>query len=111
VAGEVVPALLARNGASVSDLEVALLHQASAVMLDAVERRIGAGEPGGPRVPRTLERYGNTSGAGVAIALAEERALAPGRHALLATFGGGYALGAALLRVTEGAAPGRFSRS
>lgn len=98
VVDDVLNGLLARHGLAHADLDLALLHQASGVMVDAVERRVLRGPRPGLAVPRNLERYGNTSSAGAALLLAEAPPLAPGRHGVVLTFGGGYAVGAALLR-------------
>ena len=102
VAARVLDAVLGRNRLERADVGTYLLHQASAVMVDAVVERVVRPPSSACRVPRHLARYGNTSSAGVAIALAEEPVPPPGERACLLTFGGGYAAGAALLQSQGG---------
>jgi beta-ketodecanoyl-[acyl-carrier-protein] synthase len=90
--------LLDRNRLAVDDVRLFMLHQASALVIDGLKRRLFREEPGADRVPLNLERYGNTSSCGVAICLAEEEVMRPGEIACMTAFGAGYTVGAALLR-------------
>ena len=90
MAAEFTSALLARNGVRPADVRLFVPHQASIVMIEGVMRRIAPGPLAADRVLVNLDRYGNTSGAGVALGLAEESVLAPGDLCCIAVFGGGY---------------------
>lgn len=72
-------------------------HQANARIIEAFAKSIDIPEE---RVYLTLQKYGNTSAAGVAITLDEvlhTQSAQPGDHFLLVAFGGGLTWGAALL--------------
>jgi 3-oxoacyl-[acyl-carrier-protein] synthase-3 len=78
--------------------EVRLLipHQANKRIIDCVvdELRLSIG-----RVALTIDVLGNTGSASVAITYHRYwHLIAPGEFGLLVTFGGGYSVGAALLR-------------
>ena len=90
--------LLARAELSAEGVRVFMFHQASALVLDGIKKRLFAGDPGPGRVPLNLTRYGNTSSCGAAICLAEESAMEPGEVACMTAFGAGYTAAAALLR-------------
>lgn len=90
--------ILARNGLTPADVDVFIPHQANMRIIEAVGQKVG--------VPRekiyvNLDRYGNTSAASIAIALAEAREtgfIKDGDLVLMTTFGGGFTWGAALVR-------------
>jgi 3-oxoacyl-[acyl-carrier-protein] synthase-3 len=91
-------AILARAGATVSDVDWFLFHQANVHINQAVVRRLGL-DPA--RCPGNIERFGNTTSASIPLLLAELEAdgrLQPGQLCLFATFGAGYAWGAAAVR-------------
>jgi 3-oxoacyl-[acyl-carrier-protein] synthase-3 len=98
---EVPPALagLARRaGVDLADVDHFVPHQANGVMIDDLVRICGLTSA---TTHRTVEKYGNTGSASVAVALDEaNRAgqLEPGQLVLLAGFGGGMAIGSCLLR-------------
>jgi beta-ketodecanoyl-[acyl-carrier-protein] synthase len=98
LAARATRSLLERSGVAVEDVRVFMFHQASALVIDGIKRRLFRDEPPAERVPLNLSRYGNTSSCGVAICLAEERAMEPGELACMTAFGAGYTVGAALLR-------------
>jgi len=85
----------------VSELRWMVPHQANKRIMDAVAKGICLPLE---RVYSVLERCGNTSAAGMAIALhelMERHLLDPGDHVLLSAFGGGLTWGAALLTYEE----------
>ncbi|BFU44438.1 3-oxoacyl-ACP synthase III family protein [Krasilnikovia sp. MM14-A1004] len=90
--------LLKRAGLTAEDVHHFVPHQANGVMLDEL---VGACELQNARTHLVLDRYGNTGSASVPIALdaaAREGALRDGDVVLLAGFGGGMSVGAAVLR-------------
>jgi acetoacetyl-CoA synthase len=94
----VLNTLLTRAGVPAAELDHFVPHQANGVMIGELV------EAAGLQLARThlvLERYGNTGSASVAVALDEAaRAgdLKDGQTVLLAGFGGGMSVGAAVLR-------------
>jgi acetoacetyl-CoA synthase len=94
----VLDTLLTRAGVPAAELDHFVPHQANGVMIGELV------EAAGLQLARThlvLERYGNTGSASVAVALDEAaRAgdLEDGQTVLLAGFGGGMSVGAAVLR-------------
>ncbi|MCB5170408.1 ketoacyl-ACP synthase III [Streptomyces bambusae] len=99
---EHVPAALRslgdRLGVGLEQVDHFVPHQANGVMLGEVVELSGLSRA---TTHRTLQRYGNVGSASVPVALDEAHrsgALAPGDLVLLAGFGGGMSIGAALLR-------------
>ncbi len=91
-------AALKANGAEVTDIDLFVLHQANARIINAVAQRLGVPKE---RIVVNIDRFGNTSAASIPIALDEAvRAgrLKPGDLLLLAAFGGGLTWGSALIR-------------
>lgn len=87
-----------RAGVAPSDVDVFVPHQANIRIIDAARTRLGIPEE---RTVVNLDRWGNTSAASIAIALAEADAagrLRPGDHVLLSGFGAGMTWASALLR-------------
>jgi 3-oxoacyl-[acyl-carrier-protein] synthase-3 len=96
--GSVCEEIMEKNGLSGDDIDLFIPHQANLRIIEAVGKRL---KFFGDRVMVTVDRYGNTSAASVAIALADavaEGRIKPGARVLLATFGGGFTWGAALLK-------------
>lgn len=90
--------LLARNGFKPEDVGVFIPHQANMRIIEAVGQKIGVPRE---RIYVNVDRYGNTSAASIAIALAEARLtgfIKDGDLVLMATFGGGFTWGAALVQ-------------
>jgi len=88
---------LGRCQLSISDIDCIIPHQANQRIIDAVTGRLGARPE---QVFTNLRKYGNTSGAAVAIALAE--AVESGRVqrgdlVLLLAFGAGLTWAAAII--------------
>jgi 3-oxoacyl-[acyl-carrier-protein] synthase-3 len=101
VAGHVPPELghlLDRLGLHAKDVDHFVPHQANGVMLQDLVRDTGLD---GARTHLTLDRFGNVGSASVPVTLdaaARAGALEHGESVLLAGFGGGMSVGAALLR-------------
>ena len=90
--------LLDRAGLHAKDVDHFVPHQANGVMLQDLVRGHGLD---GAHTHLTLERYGNVGSASVPVALddaAASGALRDGDLVLLAGFGGGMSVGAAMLR-------------
>ncbi len=92
--------LLARHGLEPSAVARWWVHQASLPMIDGIFQRVLGRRPTPDVVPVVLERLGNTSSCGAAYCLAEDPGLEPGQVGVLVAFGGGYTVGAALVRGT-----------
>ncbi|MFK3983756.1 3-oxoacyl-ACP synthase III family protein [Micromonospora sp. NPDC050397] len=95
-----VRTLVERAGHQLADVDHFVPHQANGVLLSELVTRAGLDHA---HTHRTLERYGNTGSASVALALDDAHRnghLDAGDLVLLAGFGGGMSLGAALLRWT-----------
>ncbi|QQQ79331.1 ketoacyl-ACP synthase III [Saccharothrix sp. 6-C] len=98
---EVPPALAglaSRTGIDLAEVHHFVPHQANGVMIDDLVRLCGLTSA---TTHRTVEKYGNTGSASVAVALDEANRtgqLAPGQLVLLAGFGGGMAIGSCLMR-------------
>jgi len=88
--------VLTANGLSVEDVRLFIPHQANKRIIDHVAVNLGLPPE---RVAVTITDLGNTGCASVAITLHRfGRDVAPGEYLVLTTFGGGYSVGAALLR-------------
>ncbi len=88
--------LLARNQLGVAEVALVVPHQANGRIISHVARDL---EVPLERVAMTIEALGNTGCASVAISLHREvERMRRGAHVVLVTFGGGYSVGAALLR-------------
>jgi 3-oxoacyl-[acyl-carrier-protein] synthase III len=89
---------LQANGLEAADLDLFIPHQANRRILEAAARRIGLEDK---QVFINVDRYGNTSGASIPIALDEaNRAgrIKEGDYVMFDAFGGGFTWGAVLLR-------------
>lgn len=94
----VTEAILAKHGLSFADIDLFVPHQANLRIIEGVAKRFGLTED---KVYINVDRYGNTSAASVAIALAEayeKGCIRPGATVVATTFGGGFTWGASLLR-------------
>ena len=90
--------LLAKTGLSAEDVDLFVPHQANVRMIDAAAHRLGLPSE---KVFVNLERYGNTSGASIPLALDEavrQGRLKPEMLVMTVGFGGGLAWGANLVR-------------
>lgn len=87
---------LSREKLGAQDVAKYWLHQANANMNTLIGKKL-LGEPTPEQVPMVLDRYANTSSAGVMIALAEFGELKPKQSGILCSFGAGYSIGSVLL--------------
>jgi 3-oxoacyl-[acyl-carrier-protein] synthase III len=95
---EVTTKLLERNGITGADLGCFIPHQANKRIITATADRLGM-DP--ERVIINIEKYGNTSGGTIPLAMEtaiEEGKLNKGDLVLLAAVGAGFTVGATLLR-------------
>ena len=84
-------------GLTTADVDHLVAHQANARILTAVADRLGIDEA---RRVCNVDRYGNTTGASIPLALADLAATSPrpGARVLITAFGAGLSWGSALLR-------------
>jgi 3-oxoacyl-[acyl-carrier-protein] synthase III len=90
--------LLERNGVTGADLGCFIPHQANKRIITATADRLGMSPE---RVIINIEKYGNTSGGTIPLAMesaVQEGKLKKGDLVLLAAVGAGFTVGAALLR-------------
>ncbi len=90
--------VLAAAQMNIGDVDLFILHQANARILDAVAEELRI-DP--KRMIMNLDRYGNTSSGSIPLALDEcvqQGKIKPGSHLLISGFGGGLAWGAGLWR-------------
>jgi 3-oxoacyl-[acyl-carrier-protein] synthase-3 len=91
-------ATLERAGLTPGDVDLFVPHQANARIIEAARARLGIPVD---RVVVNVDRWGNTSAASIAIALAEaagEGRIGAGDHVLVSGFGAGMTWASALLR-------------
>ncbi len=90
--------VLERNDVKGSEVDCFIPHQANRRIITATAERLNMPEE---RVVINIDRYGNTTGATIPLAMQtaiDEGRLKKGDLVLLASFGGGYTIGATLLR-------------
>jgi 3-oxoacyl-[acyl-carrier-protein] synthase-3 len=95
---DTIALVLEQAGLSVHDVSLYLLHQANIRIIDAAVQQLGIPPE---KVFNNIQRYGNTSGGSVPIALDEAfRAgrIKPGETLLMSGFGAGLTWGTALFR-------------
>jgi 3-oxoacyl-[acyl-carrier-protein] synthase-3 len=95
---EVAQEALVANGMTTADIDLFIPHQANRRILEATAKRLGLGDE---QVYINVDRFGNTSGASIPLALDEaNRAgrVKDGDIVLLDAFGGGFTWASALLR-------------
>jgi 3-oxoacyl-[acyl-carrier-protein] synthase-3 len=95
---ESVEAVLAKSKLSLDDIDLFVTHQGNALMVQAVLDDLGIPLE---RAVKEVAHHGNTSGATVAIALAEALdagRVPPGAKVLLTAVGAGYTFGAAVVQ-------------
>jgi len=91
---EAAARLMAKSDRSIGDYDLVVLHQASALLLDKLQRKLGVGDN---RFVRRMESCGNTVSSTIPLALEpylQDAGSSP-RRALLVGFGVGYAWAAA----------------
>ncbi|MGH9371789.1 MAG: beta-ketoacyl-ACP synthase III [Vicinamibacterales bacterium] len=95
---EIARRVLERNGLEPCDLDLFVSHQANRRIITAAAERLGLPEA---KVVINLEKYGNTTGATIPLALADavqDQKLKHGDLVLLASVGAGFTVGAVLLK-------------
>jgi 3-oxoacyl-[acyl-carrier-protein] synthase III len=95
---EVPKLVLERNGFTVADLDLLVVHQANARIIDAAVERLGIAPE---RAIKNIDRYGNTTAATIPLALGtalDERRVKKGDLVMLASVGAGLTVGATLMR-------------
>jgi beta-ketodecanoyl-[acyl-carrier-protein] synthase len=91
---------LAEHGHTPDTVRRFWLHQANARMNQMILKLAFGREMGHDRAPMVLDRLGNTAAAGAVVALHENhKDLKAGDYGLLCTYGAGYSIGGALLRM------------
>jgi 3-oxoacyl-[acyl-carrier-protein] synthase-3 len=95
---ELSEAVLQRNGLTANEVDLFIPHQANKRIIQATAERLGMPEE---RILVNIGEYGNTTGATIPLGMytaLEQGRLKKGDTVLLASFGGGYTVGATLLR-------------
>ncbi len=95
---ELSETLLARNGLTAAEVDLFIPHQANKRIILATAERLGMPEE---KIVINIGEYGNTTAATIPLAMQtaiDEGRLKRGATVLLASFGGGYTVGATLLR-------------
>ena len=95
---ELSEAVLHRNDITGADIKLFIPHQANRRIIAATAERLGMPEE---KVVINIDEFGNTTGATIPLAMnsaLEQKRLKKGDLVLLASFGGGYTVGATLLR-------------
>jgi 3-oxoacyl-[acyl-carrier-protein] synthase-3 len=95
---EISRRLLSKTGTDPKDIDLFVSHQANRRIIEAAASRLGFDAS---KVVINLEKYGNTTGGTIPLALADAMAdgrLKKGDLVLLASVGAGFTVGAVLLR-------------
>jgi len=95
---DVAQEALVANGLTTADIDLFIPHQANRRILEATAKRLGLGDE---QVYINVDRFGNTSGASIPLALDEANRhgrIKEGDIVLLDAFGGGFTWASALLR-------------
>jgi 3-oxoacyl-[acyl-carrier-protein] synthase-3 len=98
---EEVPSLLeevyALSGQNPETIDVFCLHQANRFMLDFLADKMGIAD----KSPINIDRYGNSSSASIPLLICDMSKVCCQTKALLAGFGVGYSMGAALINLSK----------
>ena len=95
---ELSETVLSRNSLQAPDIDLFIPHQANKRIIQATAERLGMPEE---KIVINIGEYGNTTGGTIPLAMhtaLEQDRLKKGQLVLLASFGGGYTVGATLLR-------------
>ncbi len=95
---EVIKEALTKNNLDVDDVDIFIPHQANLRITQSVAKRLGVGMD---RMYSNIERYGNTTGASIPIALAEAHQAGRIKKddiVILAAFGSGFTWASAAIR-------------
>lgn len=94
---EVCTTILQKNDLSFKDIDLFIPHQANQRIIEAAASRLSIPHE---KTFINLDKYGNTSAASIPLAIADaikQQRIQSGMRILLATFGGGFTWGAAIL--------------
>jgi 3-oxoacyl-[acyl-carrier-protein] synthase-3 len=97
---EASASLMKRHKLTPDDISLLVAHQANGRILDAAAERLGLPKE---KVVKNIDKYGNTTGATIPLALAdaqEQGRLKPGDLVLMASVGAGLTVGSCLIRWT-----------
>jgi 3-oxoacyl-[acyl-carrier-protein] synthase-3 len=95
---ELAETLLTRNELTAEDIDLFIPHQANQRIILSTAEKLGMPEE---KIVINIGEYGNTTAATIPLAMhtaLEQKRLKKGGLVLLASFGGGYTIGATLLR-------------
>ncbi len=95
---EVIKEALDKNNLTIDDIKMFIPHQANLRITQSVAKRLGVGMD---RIYSNIEKYGNTTGASIPIALAEahqEGKIKKDDIVILAAFGAGFTWASAAIR-------------
>ena len=95
---EICRRVMDQNGLSADDIDLFVSHQANRRIILNTAKHLGVGQD---KIVINIERFGNTTGATIPLALADARAdgrLKKGALVLLVSVGAGFTSGAVLLR-------------
>jgi 3-oxoacyl-[acyl-carrier-protein] synthase-3 len=95
---EICTRLMQKLGYNIRDIDMLVPHQANLRIIEATGERLKMPPE---KVFINIQKYGNTSAASIPLALCEaleQGVIRPGMRVLLATFGGGFTWGAAVLK-------------
>ncbi|KRN33258.1 beta-ketoacyl-ACP synthase III [Weissella halotolerans] len=96
---DAIQSALKRSGLTLQDVDVFLLHQANARIIQSIAKHL---KQPLEKFPINVGDYGNTSAASIGILyseLAKQDVLHPGQTIVLAGFGGGLTAGALVVRI------------
>ncbi len=93
----VIKEILAKNNLTTEDIDVFVLHQANARIINKIAKRMKVDVN---KFYMNMDKYGNTSAASIPIALSELEAqgLLKGKKVVVAGFGGGLTYGCSLIQ-------------
>jgi 3-oxoacyl-[acyl-carrier-protein] synthase-3 len=89
--------LLTFSSKSIDDIDVFCLHQANKFMLDYLADKLGISS----KTPSNIQKYGNTSSASIPLLITTMPDSCLKKMALLAGFGVGYSMAAALVDLSK----------
>ena len=95
--GEVIKEALDKNGITPDQIDCLIPHQANLRIAQFIQKRMGLRDD---QVFNNIQKYGNTTGASIAIALSEAvqtGAVKRGDIVCLAAFGAGFTWGSVLM--------------
>lgn len=94
---EIIREVLAKNGQTLEDVDIFVLHQANARIVSKIAKRLKVDQS---KFYMNMDTYGNTSAASIPIALSElsKAGILKGKTVVTAGFGAGLTYGASLIK-------------